>query len=241
VCDVIAGSGLNHWVGFMRGGEYSDEEMAAIRRSGLMMGKIGVESGDQGQLDRMNKKQLTERVKRGIERLDASGIAILMTFVVGFPGETEETLGNTIGFLNDLSLTNLIAGYQVYPLIIFPLSELADPGIREAWKIEGIMGNWQHATMNSVQASRACYQVFREVTNVPYSYAEESFFFNQGMFNYDSRKKLYQLRQQLTLGLMENLPWEQLEPAVIRMAGLMELPATGIKDFRHELIIPAKP
>ena len=64
VCGAIADSGLGHWVGFMRGGKYSDDEMAAIKRSGLMMGKIGVESGDQGQLDRMNKKQKVEEVKK---------------------------------------------------------------------------------------------------------------------------------------------------------------------------------
>ena len=140
VCDAIADSGLRHWIGFMRGGEYSKEEMAAIERSGLMMGKIGVESGDQGQLKRMNKHQNVENVKRGVEQLDAHGIAVLMTFVVGFPGETKQTLQNTADFLNNLSLTNLSVGYQLYPLVIFPLSELAEPSARKEWKIQGAHG-----------------------------------------------------------------------------------------------------
>jgi len=239
VCGAIEQSKLNHWVGFMRGGEYSAEEMEAIRRSGLMMGKIGVESGDQGQLDRMNKRQKVERVKRGIEQLDANGISTLMTFVVGFPGETEETLENTARFLNDLDMTNLSVGYQVYPLLIMPLSELAEPEARKRWMVSGFMDNWSHYTMQSGEALAACHSLFRQVTNVPYSYSEESYFFNRGMFNLATRRKLFYLRQQLTIKLMDNAPWEQTEIIIREMTVLMELPVEGIVDqLRNEIIIP---
>jgi radical SAM superfamily enzyme YgiQ (UPF0313 family) len=241
VCDTIADSGLNHWVGFMRGGEYTDDEMAAIKRSGLMMGKIGVESGDQGQLDRMNKKQKAEKVKRGIEQLDANGIAVLMTFVVGFPGETAQTLQNTADFLNNLSLSNLSVGYQVYPLVIFPMSELAEPEDRQEWQIKGLMDKWSHSTMNYEGAVKACYDTFKRVTNVPYSYSEESFFFNRGMFTLDTRRTLFQLRQQLTIKLIENAPWAEIEPILQRMAVMMELPVDGIGEgLRREILVPGK-
>jgi anaerobic magnesium-protoporphyrin IX monomethyl ester cyclase len=238
VCDAIADSGLRHWIGFMRGGEYSDDEMAAIERSGLMMGKIGVESGDQGQLGRMNKRQKIENVKRGIEQLDAHGISVLMTFVVGFPGETKQTLRNTADFLNSLSLENLSAGYQLYPLVIFPLSELADPSARNQWKIEGLMEKWSHYTMNSEDTLAASYDLFREVIHVPYSYSEESFFFNRGMFTLATRKSLFQLRQQLTIQLIEKATWEQIEPILKNMAQLMEISADSIAEsLRQELSV----
>jgi anaerobic magnesium-protoporphyrin IX monomethyl ester cyclase len=236
VCGAIADSGIRHWVGFMRGGEYSDDEMDAIKRSGLMMGKIGVESGDQGQLDRMNKRQKIENVKRGVEQLDAHGISTLLTFVVGFPGENQHTLQNTADFLNSLSLTNLSVGYQLYPLVIFPLSELADPSVQAQWKLQGTMEKWSHFTMNSEDASKACYDLFKEVTNVPYSYSEESFFFNRGMFNFATRKLLFQLRQQLTIKLIEKAPWEQIEPILKNMAQQMSIPADGIgEQLSHEI------
>lgn len=240
VCDTIATSGLNHWVGFMRGGEYSDDEMEAIMQSGLMMGKIGVESGDQGQLNRMNKKQQIEKVKRGIEQLDARGIGTLMTFVVGFPGETRQTLQNTADFLNNLSLANLSSGYQVYPLVIFPLSEIADPTDRKKWQIEGNMDIWSHYTMNSKEATEACFDIFKQVTNVPYSYSEESFFFNRGMFTPETRKSLFQLRHQLTIKMIENAPWEQVEPILKTMAVKMEAPVDGIGEgLMKEIIVGA--
>ncbi len=239
VCGAIADSGLGHWVGFMRGGKYSDDEMAAIKRSGLMMGKIGVESGDQGQLDRMNKKQKVEEVKKGIEQLDANGISLLMTFVVGFPGETRQTLQNTADFLNNLQLTNLSMGYQLYPLIIFPLSELAEPPARTRWEIEGFMQNWSHATMNSDEASEACYDLFKKVTNLPYSYSEEGFFFNKAKFDLATRKTLFQLRQQLTINLIENEPWEHIEPILKQLAQQMKISTGSISEnLRHEISVP---
>jgi anaerobic magnesium-protoporphyrin IX monomethyl ester cyclase len=240
VCDAITESGLNRWVGFMRGGEYSNDEMDAIKRSGLLMGKIGVESGDQGQLDRMNKKQKAEKVKRGIEQLDANGISVLMTFVVGFPGETPETLRNTADFLNNLSLTNLSVGYQVYPLVVFPLSELAEPYERTKWKIEGLMDKWSHYTMNSEEASKACYDLFREIKNVPYSYSEESFFFNRGMFDFATLRSLFQLRQQLTINFIENSPWQRSEVVLREMAKLMEMTEKGIGEKLISEIIQQK-
>jgi p-methyltransferase len=236
VCDAIAESGIRRWIGFMRGGEYSKEEMGAIERSGLLMGKIGVESGDQGQLARMNKHQKVENVKRGVEQLDAHGIAVLMTFVVGFPGENRETLQNTTDFLNNLSLANLSVGYQLYPLVIFPLSELADPSARKEWKIEGLMDKWSHFSMNSEETFLASYSIFREVTNVPYSYSEENFFFNRGMFSLATRKSLFQLRHQLTIQLIEKEPWAHIEPILKQMAHLMEISIDSIgENLRQEI------
>jgi anaerobic magnesium-protoporphyrin IX monomethyl ester cyclase len=238
VCDAIADSGLNRWIGFMRGGEYSEKEMAAIERSGLMMGKIGVESGDPGQLVRMNKHQKIENVKRGVEQLDAHGISVLMTFVVGFPGETRQTLRNTADFLNSLSLANLSVGYQLYPLVIFPLSELADLSARNEWKIEGLMEKWSHYTMNSDDAFKACFDLFKEVTNLPYSYSEESPFFNRGMFTFDTRKSLFRLRHQLTIMLIEKAPWEQIEPVLKSMAKQMEISVDQVgESLRQEISV----
>ena len=238
VCGAITDSGLRHWIGFMRGGEYSKDEMAAIERSGLMMGKIGVESGDQGQLTRMNKHQKVENVKRGVEQLDAHGIAVLMTFVVGFPGETRQSLKNTADFLNNLSLTNLSVGYQLYPLVIFPLSELAEPSSRKEWKITGLMDKWSHSTMNSEETYAASYDLFKEITNVPYSYSEESFFFNRGMLTFENRKSLFQLRHQLTIKLIEKAPWEYIEPILKSMAHHMGISVDRIgESLRQEIAI----
>lgn len=239
VCGAITDSGLTHWIGFMRGGEYTDEEMEAMVRSGLMLGMIGVESGDPGQLKRMNKHQQIGQVKRGIEQLDARGISVLMTFVVGFPGETKETLRNTSDFLNSLELANLSVNYQLYPLLVFPLSELAGPEARKEWKIEGFVDKWSHYTMNSEEAPGAGYDLFKSVTNLPYAYSEESHFFNRSMFTFAERRALYQLRHRLTIKLVEKAPWTELEPILKDMTVIMDLSPDGIgPHLGQELLLP---
>lgn len=239
VCNAISDSGIGNWIGFMRAREFSDNEMKLIERSGLLMGIIGVESGDPGQLERMNKHQNIDHMNRGIEQLDSYGISTLLTFVVGFPGENRQTLRNTSDFLNKLSLTNSSASYHLYPLIISPLSELANPSIQNKWKINGSMLKWSHYTMKSEDTLQASYKLFKEITNVPYEYSEESNFFNRGMFTFATRKSLFQLRQQLTVKLIEKAPWNQIETILKNMAQLMEFSVDKIGEhLKDEIVVP---
>jgi radical SAM superfamily enzyme YgiQ (UPF0313 family) len=240
VCNAIAKSGFRKWITFMRAEEYSETELDLMEQSGLLMGIIGVESGDPGQLERMNKRQKIENMKRGIEQLDAHGISTLLTFVVGFPGENQQTLKNTATFLNTLSLKNLLACYHLYPLLVEPLSELASPALRAKWKLEGFKDQWSHFTMNSEDAIAASYDLFREVNNVPYHYFEESNFFNRAKFNVQTRKLLFQLRQQLTIRLIENAPWEQIEPILRNIAQNMNFPVGIIgESLRQDISVPS--
>ncbi len=236
VCNIFSTSGLANWLGFMRGGEYTREELKAIQNSGLRMGMIGVESGDQGQLDRMNKRQQVEKVKTGIEQLDDIGINTLMTFVIGFPGESLETLYNTTNFINGLNLSNLLSGYQAYPLLIHNLSDMAEPENREKWRIKGFMDKWSHLSMNSMEAHRACCKLFRDVRNIPYHYPGESHFFNRGMFSRDTLSELYKLRHQLTTEIMDIVPWEVHENTLKKMVSCMDLRAESVNVFHDALI-----
>lgn len=237
VCNTIADSGLRKWIAFMRAREYSKTELELMKRSGLMMGLMGIESGDQGQLERMKKHQIIGNVKRGLEQLDVCGISTVMTFVVGFPGENAQTLQNTANFLNNLSFTTLSSSYQLYPLLIEPLSELADPPIRTKWKIEGFMEKWSHYTMNSEDSFKACHSLFREITNVPYHYFEESNFFNRAKFNLTTRRSLYRLRQQLTIKLIENAEWEEIESILKDLALHMKLSVDKIDESVRDEIL----
>lgn len=236
VCNTIADSGLRKWISFMRAGEYSDFELDLMKRSGLMMGMMGIESGDQGQLDRMKKHQIVGNMKRGVEQLDAYGISTVMTFVVGFPGENAQTLESTATFLNNLSLTTLSSSFDLFPLLVQPLSELADASSRTKWNIEGFMQKWSHSTMNSEDSFKACYSLFREVNNVPYHYSEESLFFNRAKFNLTTRKSLYQLRHKLTIKLIENAAWDQIEPILKELAQQMNLPVDKIDESVRDQI-----
>lgn len=235
ICKVFNSSGLANWICFMRGREYTSEELKAIAFSGLRMGMIGVESGDQAQLDRMKKRLKVENVRRGIEQLDNIGVTVLMTYVVGYPGESVETIENSIQFMNDLKLTNLFASYHVYPLFINILAEINRASIREKWEIKGIHNNWSHYTMNSSQAKDACHRIFRDVTNVPYHYPAESHFFNKGMFSRQTLGDLFRLRQMLTLEVMNRSTWDLQSALLTKMTLLMGIPDADLEFLKENL------
>jgi radical SAM superfamily enzyme YgiQ (UPF0313 family) len=242
VCNAIIGSGFRNWAGFMRSGEYSETEMDLIVRSGLMLGFIGVESGDPGQLERMNKRQDIEKVKRGIEQFDDRGISTMLTFVIGLPGETQQSLGNTINFMNSLRLTNLLTSYRMFTLFVEPLSVLNTPAFRAKWNLTGSLSDWSHYTMNSGEVNEARFQVFKGITDVPYHYGEESNFFNRAKFRYEVRKTLIQLRQELTVKMIEQAPWELVEPLLKDIAQQMNKPIDTIPGaFRDEIFIHYPP
>jgi radical SAM superfamily enzyme YgiQ (UPF0313 family) len=239
ICNVILKSGFRKWMAFMRANDYSEEEYNLMERSGLMLAFIGVESGDQGQLDRMKKKQEVLKLKSTIENLDARFISTFNTFLVGYPGETPETLQNTIRFLNELSLTHLTASYEAFPLRIHPLTDLTEPGNRAKWDLKGFNHDWSHATMNRAESLSSTYTLFKEVTNVPYHYAEESHFFNRLKYSFDAKKAFFQLRHQLTIQLIENEPWQVIEDTLREMAIKLNLPVEGIDaTLKDEIIRP---
>ena len=63
---------------------------------------LGIESGNQGQLDRMNKKVMLEQLEYGILLLKKYSILTIGLFIVGFPGETENTVQDTVAFIQRL-------------------------------------------------------------------------------------------------------------------------------------------
>jgi len=61
----------------------------------------GIESGSQTMLDAMNKRNTVENNSRAIILTQDSGIVAKAYLVVNFPGETRETIDETITFIND--------------------------------------------------------------------------------------------------------------------------------------------
>ncbi|MCX6235547.1 MAG: radical SAM protein [Bacteroidetes bacterium] len=238
VSEAIISSGLQRWIGFMRASSVNKKNINIIRRSGLLLSIIGVESGDKGQLERMNKSQKLEDVKNGIELLDNQGITVVMTFIVGFPGETGETISNTANFLNNLNIGTASSNYQIYPLVISPFSDLAKADFRQKWNITGLLDKWSHYTMNSDEAVEYGYDLFRQVTKVPYHYSTERTFYNREAFSDAQRKILFTLRQQLTLEKLRQGNWEGILPLLKAISDTLGFPPFEVNEgFGKEIIL----
>uniref|UniRef100_A0A831UEH5 Radical SAM protein n=1 Tax=Geobacter metallireducens TaxID=28232 RepID=A0A831UEH5_GEOME len=89
------------WYGFAR----IDDTLAdpdfcrALKRSGCVMLKLGLESGDQGVLDRLRKGIDLGTAARVLENLRLAGIAVYGYLLFGTPAEAEEDARRTLEFV----------------------------------------------------------------------------------------------------------------------------------------------
>jgi hopanoid biosynthesis associated radical SAM protein HpnJ len=72
--------------------------LAVLRDNGLRLLLVGYESGDQAILNNVKKGVRLDVARRFTREAKALGIAIHGTFVLGLPGETRETIQETIRF-----------------------------------------------------------------------------------------------------------------------------------------------
>ena len=89
------------WYGFVRfSGELADLDYCiGLKRSGCVMLKLGLESGDQGVLDRLRKGIELGTVSRAIANLKQVGIGVYLYLLFGTPAETEKEARHTLEFV----------------------------------------------------------------------------------------------------------------------------------------------
>lgn len=100
------------------------ERMKAV---GCTYVSYGIESGHQGMLDAMGKRISVAEIARTLELTSSVGLRQYGFFIVGFPGETEETLCATYRLIATTSLDG--AAFNV--LIPLPGTSLMDDLVRE--------------------------------------------------------------------------------------------------------------
>ena len=85
-----------------------DQELAdLLRLAGCYGISIGIESGSQKMLKSIGKTILLDDTRRMIAQAKKSGLAICALTMVGNPGETDETINETISFLKELKVTDI--------------------------------------------------------------------------------------------------------------------------------------
>lgn len=101
------------WYGFARVEEpLTDASFCkSLRRSGCVMLKLGIESGDQGVLDRMQKGTNLETASRVLKTLAEADIATYVYLIFGTPYESEyeaeKTLDFTVKHSSEIGFLNL--------------------------------------------------------------------------------------------------------------------------------------
>lgn len=146
------------WFSYFRCGHAKEPSVYDLMyESGCRGVLLGIESGDNRVLAAMDKRATVEDYQFGIEQLRSRGIFTHASFVVGFPGENDETLGNTIDFLNSTRPDTFAVNHWYY-LHTTPIHRRAAD-----YDLVGQGYTWSHSTMNSRQALDAADRIYTEV------------------------------------------------------------------------------
>ncbi|MFA5142634.1 MAG: radical SAM protein [Candidatus Omnitrophota bacterium] len=113
-----------------------DELLKLMKETGLYMISLGIESGSDKVLRDMKKSLTISKIKECVKRINDGGIDVSGFFILGFPGETEESIRDTIRLSLELKLVR--ANFFTY--LPFPGSESYER-LRAENKLKGIDWN----------------------------------------------------------------------------------------------------
>lgn len=135
-----------NWFSYFRCSNSDEEAIDLMAESGCKGVFLGIESGSPSILVNMNKAATIEKYQRGIEMLRRRNIMTFGSFIIGFPGETEQTVKETIDFIKD-SKPDYYRAQMWY----------CEPGTpiqleRAKYDINGEGFVWSHSTMESLEA-----------------------------------------------------------------------------------------
>lgn len=106
LCDMIARRGLGEKVRawcFARADRVSNRLMDKMRRAGIEWVFMGFESGKDLILKNINKQQTVEQIKKAVDIVHDGGIHVGGNYVYGLPGETFESMQETLDLAKELN------------------------------------------------------------------------------------------------------------------------------------------
>ncbi len=164
ICDAIYEKCINNgiplkWSAYSRIENLSPSLLDKMKRSGCVALDVGLESGSPIVLRRMGKNFDPEIAVTIAKAARESGIIIHYNLIVGFPGETRETLQATTELVERAAPDT----YTCYVLLLTPNSRVYEQ--RDKFGIDGSGISWKHATMSSEEAKEAQRKLVREVTS----------------------------------------------------------------------------
>ncbi len=135
-----------NWYSYFRCSNSDEEAIELMAKSGCKGVFLGIESGSPTILKNMNKAATIEKYADGIKLLHHYGILTFGSFIIGFPGETEETVSETANFLREAK-PNYYRAQAWYCESGTPIDEQ-----RVKYNISGDGFVWSHSTMDSLEA-----------------------------------------------------------------------------------------
>ncbi|NIO20593.1 MAG: radical SAM protein [Candidatus Aenigmarchaeota archaeon] len=130
ICDLIKKEGLDFaWRCLSRVDTVDEEMLRKMKDSGCYQIKFGVESGDQRMLDLMKKGTSPKQARETFSFCDEIGIETVGFFILGYPGETMESIKKTVKLAHEVK-PDFVSFNLLTPL---PGAEIFDSLPKKEW------------------------------------------------------------------------------------------------------------
>jgi radical SAM PhpK family P-methyltransferase len=147
------------WNSYLRSDHVDEEAIELMAASGCDGVFLGVESGSDIMLERMNKTSRRKDYLRVIPQLRDAGIISYASLIIGFPGETYETVRDTAEFV-ETARPDFFRAQLWYCDPTTPIWHE-----REKYRIQGSAFNWTHDSMDAATACDLIDKTFLSINN----------------------------------------------------------------------------
>lgn len=135
-----------HWSCFLRANNITEELIKALAGAGCDFVSIGAETGSEFLQRIMNKNINLERLKKSIKMLRDEGIIVNISLLVGFLGENESTIQETMQFIIESKLD--LARINLW----YPARSDKNKELYEEYGFQRFEKTWRHKTLSEYDA-----------------------------------------------------------------------------------------
>ncbi|MBY0414869.1 MAG: radical SAM protein [Bdellovibrionales bacterium] len=188
------------WICYARTDDLCDEEVVKLLvKSGCIQVQIGIESGNAQVLNNMNKRTDPETNEKALLNCKKHNLTTLITLISGFPGETKETIDETINFFKR-------APADFFFICVFSARVSNVPILsaqnRKKFDIQlldndfSLSPYWSHSTMNCQEATVHARRMTQELINQKLC-VDASMFYSEILdFHHADREALLELQKE---------------------------------------------
>src|SRR5215472_19242207 len=169
------------------------ETLKAMKEAGCRLLIVGYESGDPQVLKNIKKGATVERARQFTRDCHKLGLVVHGDFILGLPGETRETINNTIAFAKELDVETI----QVSVAHAYPGTELYDYAVKNGFMV----GDNKMVDEGGHQLAHIQYPGLpaEEILDAVHRFYDEYYFrpkavfriLKRAAFDSDDRKRLY--------------------------------------------------
>ena len=115
ISQLLIKEGLNsvpwNMINGMRANLADTDMLDLMKKAGCKRSAFGVETGDEGMLSHINKNESLDQIRQAFKNAKQVGMETVGFFIIGLPGDTEESMEQTIRFA--IELDPLVANFSM--------------------------------------------------------------------------------------------------------------------------------